>query len=335
MIRIFTAWYGAALAKTSRFLACTPSPAPFVVLRIGIVLCLLAKAWVEFPNLLDLYGNRGIVQWQISDAVGERWAPRIGVLAGLLRDHGIDENRCVYLVFGVQVFSLLALLVGWQSRIAAALAWFSHLMLLNSGLLTAYGVDEFANIALFYCVVMPVGAAASLDALLDTRPRKPINSAGPLLRLLQLHVCIVYLVAGVSKARGEQWWNGEAIWRAVMQPEYCSFDMGWLARMPWLAMLAGWGTLLVEIGYAAFIWPRRTRPIWLLATVGMHLGIGIFMGLWLFSAVMIVLNVSAFGSDWVSAFARRFVRQSLSRSETPYREWPWRVWTRHGLPGGL
>jgi hypothetical protein len=36
----------------------------------------------------------------------------------------------------------------------------------------------------------------------------------------------------------------------------------------------------------------------------MHLGIGVFMGLWLFSAVMIVLNVSAFGSDWVGAFAR-------------------------------
>ena len=313
MIRIFTAWYGAALARTSRFLACTASPAPFVILRIGIALCLLAKAWAEYPSLLDLYGNRGIVQWQVSDAAGERWAPRIGVLADVVRDHGIDENRCVFLVFGVQVFSLLALLVGWQSRVAAALAWLSHLMLLNSGLLTAYGVDEFANIALFYCLVMPVGAAASVDALLDTRFRRQSDCSGPFLRLLQFHVCIVYLAAGLSKARGEQWWNGEAIWRAVMQPEYCSFDMAWLASVPWVARSAGWGTLLVEIGYAAFIWPRRTRPVWLLATVGMHLGIGVFMGLWLFSAVMIVLNISAFGSDWVSAFARGFVRQCISR----------------------
>jgi hypothetical protein len=320
MLRILTAWYRAALARMNRFLACTTSPAPFVVLRIGIVLCLLAKAWAEYPSLLDLYGNRGIVQWQVSDAAGERWAPRIGIVAGLLRDHGVDENQCVYLVFGVQVFSLLALLVGWQSRVAAVLAWLSHLMLLNSGLLTAYGVDEFANIALFYCAVMPVGAAVSVDALLEPRSAKRAESAGPFLRLLQLHVCIVYLAAGLSKARGEQWWNGEAIWRAVLQPEYCSFDMGWLANVPWLAVLASWGTLLVEIGYAAFIWPRRTRPIWLLGAVAMHLGIGVFMGLWLFSAAMIVLNVAAFGSDWLGAFGRARSRRPrfFARTEMPH-----------------
>jgi hypothetical protein len=44
-----------------------------------------------------------------------------------------------------------------------------------------------------------------------------------------------------------------------------------------------------------FIWPRRTRRIWILATVGMHLGIALLMGLGVFGAIMIAFTVAAFG----------------------------------------
>src|SRR5262249_53984039 len=100
---------------------------------------------------------------------------------------------------------------------------------------------------------------------------------------------------------GEQWRNGEAIWRALEWPTMAFFDFSWLAAVPWLALMICWGTLVVEVGYAFFIWPRRTRKLWLLATVGLHAGIGLTMGLVFFSAVMIVLNVAAFG---VSAESR-------------------------------
>jgi uncharacterized membrane protein YhiD involved in acid resistance len=48
--------------------------------------------------------------------------------------------------------------------------------------------------------------------------------------------------------------------------------------------------LLVEIGYVFFIWPRRTRRLWCIATIGLHLGLGLFMGLVFFSSVMILLT---------------------------------------------
>jgi len=46
----------------------------------------------------------------------------------------------------------VALLVGYRSRPAAVIAWFSHTALMTSGYLTTYGVDSFAHIGLFYCV---------------------------------------------------------------------------------------------------------------------------------------------------------------------------------------
>ena len=107
---------------------------------------------------------------------------------------------------------------------------------------------------------------------------------------MQVHLCVIYLAAGLDKAMGRQWWNGEAIWQAVSQPVFSTFDLSWLARYSWIPMLAGWGTLVVEIGYVFLIWPRRTRKVWCIATIGLHLGIGLFMGLVFFSSVMILLT---------------------------------------------
>ena len=53
--------------------------------------------------------------------------------------------------------------------------------------------------------------------------------------------------------------------------------------------------LRLEFGYAFFIWNRETRKIWLICICGMHLGIGLTMGMYLFALIMIVLNVAAFG----------------------------------------
>jgi hypothetical protein len=160
-----------------------------------------------------------------------------------------------------------------------------------------YGVDAFAHVSLFYCLVMPVGAAFSLDRRAGRAVDAPSATATLSLRVLQLHLCIVYLSSGVEKALGEQWRNGEAIWRSLMLPEYAQFDFSWMAFTPWLAMLVAWGTLAIEIGYAFFIWPRQTRKLWVLATLGLHLGIAVFLGLWLFSSMMMVLTFSAFGWD--------------------------------------
>jgi CubicO group peptidase (beta-lactamase class C family) len=111
---------------------------------------------------------------------------------------------------------------------------------------------------------------------------------------MQVHLCVIYLAAGLGKAMGSQWWSGEAIWQTVSQPVFGTFDLGWLARHSWIPMLVGWGTLVVEISYPFLIWPRRTRKVWCIATIGLHLGTCLFMGLVFFSSVMILLTSCLF-----------------------------------------
>jgi hypothetical protein len=52
---------------------------------------------------------------------------------------------------------------------------------------------------------------------------------------------------------------------------------------------------LAETGYPFFIWPTKSRPGWFAFIIGMHVIIGITMGMYLFALIMVVLNTAAFG----------------------------------------
>jgi hypothetical protein len=268
------------------------SPRPLAAFRIGVAAVLILQALAIAPNLYDLFGDQGLVPWSEVERHFPDGVPRLSWLAAALAPLGMSSSA-LPLAFGGYALALACLLIGWQTRAAAAVAWLTHLAMNVSGYASIYGVDEFANIALFYCVCLPVGASWSLDAV--GRPAAPSAGYGLALRVLQVHLGIVYATSGLAKAQGIDWWTGQAIWCALMQPEaWCDFS--WLASVPWLATAAAWATLLAELGYALFIWPRTTRRVWLAGIVSMHLGIAIFLGLVSFAALMIVFNLAAFAS---------------------------------------
>ncbi|XYH94052.1 hypothetical protein ACMHYB_40320 [Sorangium sp. So ce1128] len=281
-------------AAVERFAFAPASAAPLAVLRIGLASVLLIQARMVAPALFDLYGRSGILQTPLLDALGTPGFVRLSWLIDGLAPLGIGEVPIIVAVGAFYVFALVALLAGWHTRVAAAGAWFSHLLLMMTADSANYGVDRFANIFLFYLMWMPAGAALSLDRWLGRTPIGPRSMARLALRVVQIHLCIVYLMSGLGKALGEQWWNGEAIWRTLNMPEYRQYDFTWLAYYPWLAVGAGWMVLLIESGYPLMIWPRRTRRLWVAATVALHVGIAAFMGLGVFGAIMAVLTISAF-----------------------------------------
>jgi hypothetical protein len=276
------------------FVARPASPRPLAILRIGLAAVLLVQAYTLGGSLIELYGNLGFVQWSVEPLGTPSGVPRVDWLVDALAPHGVSDVAVVRGVFLVYVGSLACLLLGWRTRVAAVLAWLTHTALKTSGNASIYGVDEFAHIALFYCMFMPVGHALSLDRLAGRVSGEPSSAARLGLRVLQLHLCVVYVSSGIHKATGEQWWNGEAVWRSLMRPDFAHFDMSWLAEAPWVAMLACWGTLLVEVGYPLLVWPRWTRTAGTLAAIGLHVGIAVGLGLVSFAAVMIVLNIAAF-----------------------------------------
>jgi hypothetical protein len=105
----------------------------------------------------------------------------------------------------------------------------------------------------------------------------------------------MYCASGLEKAMGEQWWNGEAIWIAMQQDQFNQVNIDWMANASWVPTLLCLGTLAIEIFYPFGILWRRTRKIWLLGILMMHLFIAVFLGLQLFGGLMFLLNLTAFG----------------------------------------
>ena len=152
------------------------------------------------------------------------------------------------------------------------------------------GVDGFGSLSR-----RPLPDALALDYLRKTRT-KP-KQAGVCWRVLQLHMCIIYFFSGLTKALGVSWWNGTALWRSLTSPPYDVISPQiWATLAPVIPVL-GIGVWVLELGYPIFIWLRKTRFVWFLGIIFMHVAIAVTMGLYLFALVMIVLNLAAFGTE--------------------------------------
>ncbi|MCU1404078.1 MAG: hypothetical protein JWQ43_381 [Glaciihabitans sp.] len=126
-----------------------------------------------------------------------------------------------------------------------------------------------------------------------------------------LQIFIIYVVAGLSKVKGSQWQDGTAV--------YYPLNLQSLTPWPWLSDLATQNSLLVNFVtyFAVFIqlfFPflllaRWTRVIALLGIVGMHAGIGVLMGLPLFSMAMMAAD-ALFVRDVTYAKAEAYVKST-------------------------
>jgi hypothetical protein len=305
-----------------------PGPTtPLAAMRIGVALIALVQSCAALPYLDNFVGPSAIIQPEVARFFVNPVLPKIDPVLAWLTAHGLTLEAASRTVWAVWIFLLLMLLAGCRTRTVAWLVWFSHLAIKSSGAAASYGSSEFLNILFFYTALGPAGEVWSIDSLTRRRRRRWAWEAGLILRIMRLHLCAVYASSGVEKAFGPEWWNGEALWRALAREDLFQAT-SYLVAVPWLLQAMGWWTVAVEIGYTPMILWRRTRWFWL-AQIGMlHLGIAIFLNLWLFSAAMLLFNAVALAPLWDRKplakpglihvlFLSRFSRRRIFRKSSP------------------
>ena len=228
---------------------------------------------------------------------------------------------CIHAVFIVVAILFTA---GIGTRVTSVLTWAILLMYIHRNSHVLFGVDTMMNILLLYLMIGPSGAALSVDRLIArwwagrTGPEPapaPSVTANIAVRLLQIHTCIVYLIAGLSKLQGVSWWKGEALWSVLANWEFAPMQYGLYNDV--LRLLAKhqlafesvltmgcYFTLTFEIAYIFLIWLPRTRWVVLGSALMLHGIIGIFMGLKTFSMVMLVMNLAFVRPEEVHWFLR-------------------------------
>ena len=229
-------------------------------------------------------------------SLDSHFIPRLGWLVTLAAKVDVDEKTLLFAAWAGLLVTSCGLLAGLACRLSAIAAWFLHLCAAKSGGFVSYGMDNFMTIGLFYLMLSPLPDRYSLDwRLRDLRSKDP-QLLGFWRRVLQLHLCIIYFFSGLTKCLGRGWWDGSNVWRSLIRPPFDVINPEILVTVKYVFPLAGILVCLLEFGYPFFIWSTRTRKIWLLGVCTMHVVIAVGMGMYLFSLVMIVLNVAAFGT---------------------------------------
>ena len=283
-----------------RFLFPRASDRWLTFLRIGLGVQIIAYCSTLLPNwrLLLVSNGNGLLSRDVNEAISTIESPFLPTLSWFVQlgNHfGLDEASVLVAVLFCLLISAACLIAGFLCRPAAITAWLLHLACVTSTELMSYGVDIFTTIGLFYLMLSPLPDRASLDVKIRKAHASDPRRLGFFQRVLQLHLCFIYFFSGVDKALGTGWWNGASIWRALTRPPFDIFPAVSVAHWSGFFTVAGISVFLLEMAYPIFIWPIKTRRVWFLSVISMHLGIALLMGMYLFGLIMIVLNTAAFG----------------------------------------
>ena len=280
-------WLGEWLAAWNTFWFTPADPLPLAVVRIcagGLF------TWASLVWLLDadaFFGMAGWLPpedvWRMNDQPWQwSWyfaAPSAGGIRVLA---------------GVTLGAAIMLTIGLATPLAAVVSLAGFVSAANRAPLNVFGFDDVLGMLLIALAVGPSGAVLSVDSLLSrgTQRAAPSVLANVALRLIQIHLCVIYFFSGCGKLLGASWWEGTAIWGSVANVQYRTLDLTWLARHPLVVNLITLATLFWEVSYPALVWPRLTRRLVLTMAVLVHLGIGLAMGMMEFGLAMIVANMA-------------------------------------------
>jgi hypothetical protein len=265
------------------FTPCDPATLGAIRICAGFMLFYTHLVWTK--DLLGFLGNEGRLS---ADFVRQFHGSGFG-WSHLL---WIESPAAIWLIhmFALAVFVLLT--IGFASRTISVLAFLLTVSYAHRAAGALFGLDQINVMLAMYLMVGPSGAAFSVDRLRSHTPSTTSITANIAIRLIQVHMCVIYLFAGLGKLQGASWWDGTAMWLSLANYEYQSVDMTWLGHWPWLINFLTHVTVFWEVSYCVLVWPRLTRPIVLFLAVPLHLGIAICLGMITFGTAMLIGNLA-------------------------------------------
>ena len=281
-----------AAAGWNRFWFREMDSLPLGVFRILIAWAGLYVCGANAVLLPEFYSDGGQLPIRLSRAWMDAYMSRFGMIDALGSLPVVTALLCA------QVLAFLGLLLGYRLRVTATLAflltsWFQarNATFLNGG-------DEILRVSTFYLMIAfvalrPEQRALSWDRRQYLRSRAAGEDASRSarmpawpLRLIQIQLSVVYLVAGFWKIWSIEWWDGSAFFYAMAGPTFGRFGLPaweWL-HYPFagLAIATTWWEFLFPL---LMILPR-TR-LWALGFgVLVHGGVAAMMNIGVFPYIM-------------------------------------------------
>jgi predicted DCC family thiol-disulfide oxidoreductase YuxK len=281
------------------------STAPLEIARIGIGAALLLHYGLATPHLFTFWGDDGqMPRALLAEQVDDPWMQ--SVFFYLTAPWQLVAFHALFL------FCCAAFMLGWRT------SWVKWVVLIgnisyeyrNPGM--THGLYAISACLLLIMCLAPIGRAVSLDRVREVRAAKLRNlEAHPpaftspwafaCTRLMQIQMAVLFFFSGVARLGGDDWWDGDAIWKVFAIDDYYNgVLLHLLASQYWLVNVATYGTALIEIAFPFLIWQRRSRPYMLAAAIFLDLQFALLINLYFFSFVMIMGHMSFVRRSWLS-----------------------------------
>jgi hypothetical protein len=296
------------MAVWERFWFKPQSTATLAVVRIIFGLVSLAWTISVAPDLDAFFGRGGLLAKQ----PGGRgvWGV-LGLFPG---------DAAVQILFAVLLVSSVALIVGYHTRLAAALVFVAMLSFDRRNPFVTNAGDGLVRTMAFYLMLAPAGAALSVDRWRHARDRFwefPLRAPWAL-RLMQVQLCFIYVTGLWIKVQGTTWNNGTAVSYAMRLGDVSRFSPpSFITHSLFLSNLMTFGTLVVELSIPILVWIPRMRKWVLLVGVLLHVGIGITIRVGFFSIAMLTLYLSFLDPSWAEAKILSLRAAWLERRRAP------------------
>lgn len=290
-----------ALGAWERFWFEPEDTSVVAVVRIGFGLVMVLWTASLAGDLGAFYSEDGIIGGQPDIPIDGVWAP-LGWFPG---------HAAILIAYVGVLVSSVCLVVGLASRAASVIVFVGLVAFTRRNPEIGNSGDGLLRVMAFYVMLMPTGAALSIDGLLrrgrswwDVPCRAPWG-----VRLLQVQVSILYLSAVWDKVRSGPLWNdGTALSYVWRLDDVGRFPTPTFATDSVAINLATYGSLAIELALGVLIWNRRLRP-WVLALgVALHLGIDYSLRVGFFSCAAIVALASFLPPGWTTGVIARLRR---------------------------
>ena len=295
---------------------------PLEITRMGVGAALLVNYGLASPYLFLFWGDEGWMPRQlVFEYTTNFWAQSVFFYFTApwqwVAFHALFLLCCA------------AFMLGWRTSWVKWIVLIGQISFAYRNPISWYGVDKILACLLVILCLAPIGRAMSLDRvravravkrsnLAATLPRYASPWAGACIRLMQIQMAVLFFYSAIGKLKGDEWWNGDAVWYVFANIDYYNRPLlDLFAAHYWLANLATYLPIVIEIAFPFLIWQQATRSYLLAAAVFLHLQFALLLGLIYFSFVMVMGHVSFVRQEWLTRLGAWWT-QSMGDMEMIY-----------------
>lgn len=224
--------------------------------------------------------------------------------------------------YGILIALTLLFVAGFATRMVTPLLLLFWIALSTNSVFLTNGGDVIIRLVLLFCIFANLskhwsvdawwcrrrGVASIYPASLTRRIPDWVRAAAhnTAVVLCGYQVVLVYVNSGIFKLMGKEWLEGSALYYAFNLDVFRVFpalsDIAW--QITPFVLVGSWISIWAQLLFPILILWRPSRYAALLVIMGMHFGIGLFLGLWPFSIAMIALDlVFVRDASWQRGFA--------------------------------